>query len=173
MESQEAMAAVLPRCPTGIAFQAGREAVLKEFLFSGEILGEVTGDRNLETLALVGLDHQENPKDKHDQADEADQESANHGEAKAGAKAPAAHPPTHAEDNAQNDAHDVQSTKDDQGLSGVEADERALIDQEKDKPGEPAKNVAEQTRHVLAEARLRPSGRGSRARGRAATGTEG
>src|SRR5690348_2784989 len=136
--NQEIVCARLPEPASGLA----------ENLFS-----EIGGDGNAETFALVGLHHQKNPSDKDDEVQKRKQCPP---EAERAEATEAEHPDS--QNQAQNEVENVQAAEQGDRLARVETDERALIDQKKDKPGDPAEDVTQQACDVFREARLRYGG---------------
>ena len=123
-------------------------------MLAGELVGEAGGDGDAEQLALIGLDHANDPEDHGHEPEGEMQQSQNSEHAHA------------AEDRAeveedQKDADDLQAAESDDGLGGVKADERPLVDEEKNQASDPAKDVAEQAGYVF----LHTSGRSAGGRG--------
>src|SRR5258706_13378720 len=103
------------------------------------LLGHIADNRQLKPFALVGLDHADDPTGQGRQADQP---------AKPAGDDPTDQP---ADPPGQDPLQDHQRYKRDNGLHGVEADERPLVDREEDDPGDPPKRVAKQAGHILGQ----------------------
>ena len=113
-----------------------------------DFIGEIRGDGNAETFTLVGLDDQKKPQNNAEEMKEAPEREA---------EREACHTTgqkTESEDIAENLAEDGEGSENDDGLGGMEADVRALVNEEEDKAGNPAKDVAECAGGIFLKTRL-------------------
>lgn len=120
----------------------GLSAGLGRPLLPGNSFGDSRRNRQFEELVLVRLNHEKYPEHEAHQADQ-------HGN-----KRPQTETQQSAkvDDHSHADSQNGQRTEDYNRLRRVESDERPLVDQKEDDPGDPADSVAEQSGHVLREA---------------------
>jgi hypothetical protein len=123
--------------------------ILAALGFAENLIGDVRSDGDAEAFTLVGLDHQENPQNKADEMNEVPEPVAKR-EAR-----PATSDEAKTEEITENFAENAESTENHDGLGSVEADGRALVNEEEYKAGNPAKSVAEGAGNIFLETRLR------------------
>jgi hypothetical protein len=120
-----------------------------------DFIGKIRGDGNAETFSLIRLDDQKEPQNNAEEMKEAPEREAERKPCHTTGQK------TESEDTAENLAEDGEGSENDDGLGGVEADVRALVNEEEDKAGNPANDVAECAGSIFLKTRLRA--RGSRA----------
>src|SRR5208282_2074972 len=127
--------------------------------FAENRFGYVGGEGNTEPLALVRLEHQHNPKDESDEADETRQQQPDRRRSQATCKK------AQSEDHGDRKVENVQRAEHDDGLLRMEPHEGTLIDEKKNQSGDPPKRIAQETGNVFLQARVRHSrcGRGASA----------
>ena len=108
-----------------------------------DFLSDIGRDGHAESLALVRLDHQQYPENQAKQIHQSVDGIADRKATKTSGKQ------TESEKHGQDNADHVQPAKYHDGLRGVEADVRALVDEVEDQAGDPTQNVAKQAGNFL------------------------
>lgn len=113
-------------------------------LLAGDVFGNGRCDWYFEHLVLVGLHHQKNPQHESEKADYQADHTQN---------TPADHTaPHHATHEPEAKPDDEEATENDDGLSRVEFDERAFVNQHKNDTRYKAQDVTKKTSYVFLKA---------------------
>ena len=111
---------------------------------AGYVPGDACCDRHLEHFALISHHHQDDPSCQSCEADQHRDKPIHRPEAKETA--------AYGDGEDQDDTDQEQRAEDHDRLCRMKAYERPLVDEQKDDPGEPTKNVAKQPGYVLLHA---------------------
>jgi|ERR1700674_1401212 len=129
--------------------RAGRDSLpglgpeASKTLLPCDALRQVRDNRQLKSFALIGFDHQKNPENKRGQVDQVQEQDTGSKKVKPARKQ--ANPEKHP----QGDGDDMETPEDNDGLRGMEFDERTFVDEKKDNAREPAQYIAESASGVF------------------------
>jgi hypothetical protein len=118
-----------------------------ELRLAEKLFSDIGRDRHAESLALIRLHHQQYPQNNAGEIHEAIQGISHRKTSQSSCQQ------ADAEDGAQDNADNLQPSKNHNGLRRVEADVRAFVNEVENQAGDPAENVAKQAGYFFVHLR--------------------